>query len=223
MNIIIKNQNKTKSDFNNWFDSSCLPNILTKAKTLDKKECFEIYKYFLQYRPLIIFEFGVQYGCSTRFFLELSNHLNLNVVLHSFDIKNNVKYAEFKQFFMHIQDITEHVDSVFKELPKPDLVFLDAHPYQLTKNIMKKCLKNQINFMTHDVSQEIGKIRASKRTNQFTNFSPSTGAEWELYTICELISQDLWTSTSYHNDKIDVKIITGKYGLAICQHKSQLK
>jgi len=207
------------TEFNKWFESTDLPNILNKAKTIDRKECFEIYKYFIQYRPSVIFEFGVQFGCSTRFFLELAKHLNLNVNMHCFDIKNIIKFVEPNQITMHIEDITNKVEEVFNSLPKPDLIFLDAHPYQLTKILVQKCLEEKINFMAHDTSQEIGKIETAKRTNNFTNFSNSIVAAWELYILCELISQDLWTNPEYHNDKLDLNITTGRYGLAICQHK----
>lgn len=208
-------------NFDNWFDNSVLPKILSKAKTIDKKECKEIYNYFVRKKPKRIFEFGVQYGCSTRFFLELSEFLKLPLELHSFDISNNVKYADPEKFKLHIKDITTNVDETFNELGYPDLVFLDAHPYKITKNLMNKCLNERIDFMAHDVSQKIGRIRASKRTNNFTNFSIDTGAEWELYTLCELISKDLWNNDNYMSNDLQVKIITGRYGLGIVEHKEK--
>lgn len=206
-----------KYKFDKWFNSSDLPKILTKAKTLHGKECFEICKYFIEHKPKVIFEFGVQYGCSTRFFLDLADFLDMKIELHSFDIKNIVKYADANKFHMHVGDITNKVDEEFANLPKPDLVFLDAHPYQFTKNVMQKCLDDKIDFMCHDVSQNIGVKIAGERTKQFTDFS-IVNAAWELYVMAELIDKSLWTKPVYRDKNIDVKIITGKYGLSICQN-----
>ena len=52
------------------------------------------------------FEGTVQYGCSTRVFLETAKWLNYKIVLNSWDVLDSVKCVDKKDFKLHIEDIT---------------------------------------------------------------------------------------------------------------------
>jgi hypothetical protein len=203
-------------NFDILFNESDLPWVLKQAKTLSKNECFEIFEYMQRYKPINIIEFGVQYGCSTSVFLEIAKWMNHKIVLNSWDIRDSVKCADKKEFKLHIEDITGREEVILDYAP--DLVFLDAHPYVLTKNIVQICLREKIDFMCHDVSVDIYN-RAKQRSNNFTNHSPLTMAEWELYVLCELINEDLVSKNFFENENLTVRCIRDKYGLAIIQHK----
>jgi len=206
-------------DFDLLFDRSDLPYVLKQAKTLSKEECRAIYNYFEEYKPKRILEFGTQYGCSTRVFIEISKWFGLDAEVHSWDINCQIRKdcVDRNSFTFHQEDITgkeKHIIDTFR----PDLVFLDAHPYELTKNLMTVCIEKDINFMCHDVSVEIYE-RSKLRSNNFTNKNPSNGTEWELYLLKELISKDIINRDFFENDKIIVECVRDRFGLAIIKTK----
>lgn len=208
------------NDFDTFFDGSVLPKVIKMDRTLSKKECEHVYDYFKVYRPKLMFEFGVQFGCSSRIFLEISKNLNTQTVLHSWDIRDAIKKQVINRedFSLHIEDVTGREKSVFDKY-NPDMVYLDAHPYLLTKNIMEICIERRINFMTHDVVSSIGYERTKKRTNNFTDFSIQTNANWELYLLCKLFNDTLWKNDNYEDEKVSVKCIRDSCGLAIIKFK----
>jgi len=206
--------------FKDLYENSDLPSVLKEAKTLSMNECEEIYNYMEKNRPKVILEFGTQFGCSTRVFLEIAKWLEYEVQLHSWDIVNVVKpkCVNQKDFSLHIEDITHKTTKIINR-HNPDLVFLDAHPYKLTKNLMDECLNRKITFMAHDIGFEVGKKRAAVRSDNFTNFSNDTKTEWELYLLCNLISEDLWEKDYYEDENMTVKCTRDRYGLAIVEFK----
>lgn len=203
--------------FDDHFDNSKLASVLKKAKTLSKEECRAIYSYMETHRPKTILEFGVQFGCSTRAFLEMSEWLGLDINLHSWDIVDVIKKAcvQRDQFTFHKEDITGKEEEVILK-HKPDMIFLDAHPYYMTKALMQVCLKHKINFLTHDVAYRLYEA-LGKRSQNFQN-KDEYGA-WELYILAELFSQNLLTDDSYEDDRVRITCIRDEWGLAIVEVK----
>lgn len=205
--------------FDELFDNSRLPNILSMAKTLSKEECGHIYNYMNKYKPSVVLEFGTQFGCSTAVFLQISEWLNLDIDLHSWDIVDQIKpqCVDKLKFKFHKCDITGNEEEIITRYV-PDMVFLDAHPYAITKGLMKSCLKHKIDFLCHDISLPIFE-RAKERSNGFTNTDPSTLAEWELYLLGELISPSLLEDDSFEDNNVSVNCYRDKFGLAIIEVK----
>ncbi len=205
------------SAFDDLFDKSPLPIVFKQAKTISKEECRAVYDYMNECRPKTILEFGTQYGCSTCMFICLAKWLKTDIKLHSWDILDQVKgiCINKNHFMLHIEDITGKEEEVFQRY-KPDMLFLDAHPYILTRNLVKICLRDKIDFMCHDVSLAI--INALKARSN--NFKDTTiyGA-WEPYVLSELIDKKILTDDYYENDQVVVKCIRDKYGLAIVRNK----
>ena len=204
-------------DFSSLYDNSKVPEILTQDRTISKTECEFVYRHMVTHKPSVMFEVGVNYGCSTRAFYEMSKWAGLEMDLHAWDIVDMVRYIDKDKFALHIEDITgEEVKSFDKY--DPDLVFLDAHPYDITKNIMELCLKRRINFMTHDVAFRV--FEASRnRTNGFTNRNILKGVAWELYLLGALINTKLWRDDHYEDDNLKVECIRDHCGLAIVTFK----
>jgi hypothetical protein len=205
--------------FDDFFDNSALPRVLKQARTLVKEECREIFSHMSSCKPHTILEFGVQYGCSSRVFVEMAKWLDLKMELNSWDVVDAVKKDCISKtdFKLHIEDVTGKEKEVFDRY-SPDLVFLDAHPYRLTKSIMQECLSRKIDFMTHDVEQFVFD-RAKKQSKNFTDFS--VYVDWELYILGELISKDLYTKDYYENDLLTAKCFRGHGGggLSIIEFK----
>lgn len=205
--------------FDKLFDNSDLGRILGMAKTLSKEECRQIYNYMQEHKPKVILEFGVQYGCSTAVFLHISEWLGLDIELHSWDIVDCIKTecVDRDKFSFHSQDVTGKENRIIEEY-NPDMIFLDAHPYAITKGLMESCLVNKVDFLCHDVSPAIFE-RARERTHGFTNKSPETMAEWELYLLGELISPTLLTEDVFENELLKVKCYRDRFGLAVVEIK----
>ena len=206
-------------DFDSLFDSSVLPDVLAQARTLCKEECREIFKYMDIKRPKTIMEFGVQYGCSSRVFVEMGNWFGYKVNLHSWDIADQVRESCISKldFNLHIMNVTGSESEVIEKYA-PDLIFLDAHPYKMTKSLMSECLSRKIDFMCHDVELELLE-RARKQSKNFIDFN--VYVDWELYILGQLISKSLFDEDHYENDEIVVDCIRGNNGggLAIIQNK----
>lgn len=200
--------------FDILFDTSCLPDTLKKAKTISKKECESIYYYMKKYKPVNILEFGTQYGCSTRAFLEMAKWIGYKINLHSWDILDSVRCVDKNEFCFHLEDISKKEELLLDY--KPNLVFLDAHPYYMTKNIMQICLREKINFICHDVSDDVYNT-TKERSKNFSNLS--CYAAWESYILQELIYKDILSVTSYENNFLFVDFTIDRYGIAIIRHK----
>ena len=206
-------------EFDDFFGSNNLPEILKKAKTLSKNECNSVFEYMRGKKEITLFEFGTQKGCSAAVFLQIGKYFGIKMDLHSWDIKDLVQKSVVnkKDFTLHIEDITNRERVVFDKY-RPNLVFLDAHPYELTKNIVSICLERKIDFMCHDVSLDIYE-RTKNRTCNLSDKSNGNGGTWELPIMGELISESLLTHDSFENEKLIVNCVRDKYGLAIIKFK----
>lgn len=203
--------------FDDLFDKSKLPYVLKQAKTLSKEECRAIYEYMKEYRPKTILEFGVQYGCSTGVFVEISKWLDLKIDLHSWDIIDAIKKdcVNKKDFTFHKEDISGNEDRILEKY-KPDMIFLDAHPYSMTKKLMQSCLNRKINFLAHDVALRLYNV-LKKGSNNFAD--KSFYGAWELYILAELFSQNLLDNDTYESEKVSITCVRDQWGLAIVKVK----
>jgi len=201
--------------FDELFDKSALPKVIKMAKTLSKEECRAVYGYMQQKKPQVILEFGVQYGCSTAVFIEMAKWLDIKLQLHSWDLADLVKCSDRKEFKLHIEDVTGKEEETILKY-RPNMIFLDAHPYRLTKKLMLLCLKYKIDFLTHDVAVDIYK-ELGERTNNFQN-KEEYGA-WELYILRELFGDKVVTDNEFENEQVRIKMVRDKYGLSIVEVK----
>jgi len=206
------------NSFDKLFDNSCVPKALKVNRSLSKEECRHIFSYMQERKPKMMLEFGVQNGCSTRAFVEMAKWAKLNMTLHSWDIMDVLKCIGKNEFNFHLGDITGKERAVFDEY-NPDFVFLDAHPYQLTKNIIEICLERKIDFMCHDVVYPVGLQRTCERTNGFSDLRVETNANWELFLLGTLIHTQLWHEDYYENNELEVKCLREHNGLAIVRFK----
>ena len=220
-------------NFDELFDNSFIPEMISSKlhKTLSKKECRAIYYYFKRKKPKNVMEVGVQYGCSTAIFLEIARWLDLEINLHSWDIEDLVKYPSKKNFTLHLENITGREKEVIKEY-KPDVIFIDVHPYKLVKNLMAVCMDNKIDFMMHDI-WKAGLDVARRRSNPDNKPNLPDGVDitvdvgkgtvpWEVYLIGKLIDESIWDNDYYENDDLEVKCTREKLGIGIIEFKRQL-
>ena len=147
-------------------------------------------------------EMGVQYGCSTRVFLETAKWVGIDIELHSWDIIDSIKRrcVDKNQFHFHKEDITGKEQKTI-DIYKPDLIFFDAHPYYLTKTMMQICLDKKIDFMSHDVALTMYES-VRDRSNLFKD--KTTYGAWELRVMEELIGKEVLTEEVVNKEDYDV-------------------
>lgn len=201
--------------FEKKWNSSNLPNIIKGTKTLSRKESYHICQYMEKHKPINMVELGVQLGCSTAIFLEMANWINHKIKLDSWDIVDIAKYPDRNKFTLHVEDITGNEAKMFNEY-MPDLVFLDAHAYNMTRKIMQLCLDRKIDFITHDVSLSLLE-RIRRESNGFVN--KDVYVQWESYLIGDLIDKSLWKKDSFENDGLTATCIRDVFGIIIIEHK----
>lgn len=201
--------------FEEYFLKYNISEVISKVKTLSKGELNFVYKYFEKNKPKSMLEFGVQKGCSTYCFLKLAEYFEYDMSLHCWDIRDSIIYPDRSKFSLHIEDVSEKAQDIINYY-EPDFIFLDAHPYYLTKNFMEECLSKKINFMCHDVALNLIE-RCRKESNNFTKKEAYT--TWEAYLIGELIDKSLWEKDFFENDKFTAICNRDKYGIFILEHK----
>ena len=153
-------------------------------------------------------------------FLEISRWLGNTLSLHSWDVVDAIRFVDKKEFSFHKEDITGREEAEFDKY-NPQLVFLDAHVYPMTKKIMQICIDRKIDFMCHDVSYQIGVVVAGERSKGFTTGFEKCYAQWELYIMSELFSKKLMEkdTTYYEDDRAKITILKDLYDLAVVEMK----
>lgn len=203
--------------FERMYKQSDLHHVLNMAKTISKEECRLIYEYFERKRPGVLFEFGTQYGCSTKAFQVIANCLGFDLDIHSWDIVDEVRCIDKSEFHFHLEDITK-TEPNWRDwvgLVRPDTVFLDAHPYELTKGLIETCLKYKIDFIAHDIDCY---ERARKESSNFKDKTVIT--QWESFLVPELVDKSLITEDYFENDKLKATCVRERFGLCIVEMKS---
>ena len=185
------------------------------VKTLSFTESSFIFNYIAKHKPKVIFEFGTQHAVSTRIFYEICKSFGYEPTIHCFDVVDEIKYIDKDKIVFHHEDITGREQQFISDL-KPDLIFLDAHPFQLTSNLVDICLAEKIDFMAHDVSLEIHE-RARVQSDNFQNKGKYTN--WELFILMEKIDKDLDKLDHYSSAEMTIDIIRDRFGLAVIEFK----
>jgi hypothetical protein len=200
-----------------------------QAKTLHKDEQRILHQYISYKKPKIIMELGHQYGLSAAFFIDTTVALGLKTHIHSWDVMIPLMGRPLScssNFSLHLENITGKEKDVL-DFYKPDFLFLDAHAYKLTRNLMKECLHRGIDFVCHDVRLDI-LADLKKTTNNFQKREGMDMCAWEVYLLGELIHKDLWEKDNYEDDlvrvscyrqPIDKIVIERAYGIAVIESK----
>jgi hypothetical protein len=115
--------------------------LLGESKTLVFEEAFLFFVAASLLRPQQVVEIGTQLGKSTRRLVDMLTYLKLNSRVTCFDIVNDVRFVSAAEVDLRIQDITDTFGENVLIPLAPELIFLDAHPYHLTRNAIAAYLK----------------------------------------------------------------------------------
>ena len=203
-------------NFDYLFNQSGLSQMLSKAKTLSKEECRLLFEYVSRKKPRTILEFGTQYGCSTKVFLEIAKWLGIPLILHSWDIIDVVKEVSKRDFIFHLENVTGRELPIIEEY-QPDFVFLDGISFELAKNMMNICLSKKIDFMLHSITRALYE-RVRIASNNFTFFDMYV--PWESYLLVKLAGLDMLDKDFFENSEFKITCRKELYGVCIVEMKN---
>lgn len=162
-----------------------------ERKTLNFEEAFVIYAILAHTRPpRPIVEIGTQYGRSTRRILDILDRLDLKNDVVCFDIEDRVEAFAPDEAALVVEDITGRFRERVLDRIHPCLIYLDAHPYRLTKEVILDVLQHTRDcvLVMHDSGKALcNPDMALDRDDP--DITSATG-HWERHVLCEVFGVD---------------------------------
>jgi hypothetical protein len=159
-----------------------------ERKTLNFEEAFVVYAILARTRPDgPIVEIGTQYGRSTRRILDMLPALGLENEVVCFDVEDQVNAFEPEEARLVIEDLTgKFRHRVLDEL-SPSLVYLDAHPYYLTREVILDVLEHSHDcaLVMHDSGRALCNPNMTISRDDPASITSATG-HWERHVLCEV-------------------------------------
>jgi hypothetical protein len=191
---------------------------LGESRTLSFEEAFLIYLSIGHLQPAQVVEIGTQFGKSTRRIVDMLNLLSLNSHVTCFDILDEMKYVSHDEVRLVIRDVTKDFQSSVLSKINPGLIYLDARPYHLLKNVITSYLEWSLThpciLAIHDCSPGLYNPRMWISRSRQDGISSRTGV-WERHVLGEIFG--------VVNDKLDevctsshhLRIFNTQHGLAL--------
>lgn len=160
---------------------------LGERKTLCFEEAFIIYVIVKLFRPgPTIVEIGTQFGLSTRRIIDITNLAGLDSRVICFDIEDQVKHFSPGEAQLILKDVTHTFGQDVLGIHAPGLIYLDAHPYCLLKNVISEVLNysGDLILAVHDCSLGLYNPNMKLRKDA-PNITSHTGM-WERHVLAEV-------------------------------------
>jgi hypothetical protein len=192
---------------------------LGERKTLCFEEAFLLYLAVLRSQPDQVVEIGTQYGKSTRRILDILQFTGLkSSQLTCFDVIDEVKYFSKDEAVLELYDVTNTFrDYVLLRL-KPGLIYLDAHPYWLLRNVISEFMdwsKENSSILTiHDCSPFLYKPKMKIMKEDVGAISSRTG-HWERHVLSALFQTPNHRIDNVHTQTHRMRIFSTPHGLAL--------
>jgi len=162
---------------------------LGELKTLCFEEAFLLCVAMETLRPRSAVEIGTQYGKSTRRILDMIAWLGVDCRLACFDTVDQVRFFRPAEAELVLTDVTGRFREQVLQARRPQLIFLDAHPYPLLKEVITATMAaNDCVLAIHDCGPGLCNPRMTlPRSNP--NVTSSTGV-WERHVLAEIHDVD---------------------------------
>jgi hypothetical protein len=161
-----------------------------ERKTLNLEEAFALYAFLDIARPeRPIVEVGTQYGRSTRRILDMLAALGMSNQVVCFDVEDQVRHFRADEAGLRIEDLTDRFREALLEPLAPALVFLDAHPYRLTREAITDVLeRDDCVLAIHDCGRALCNPNMALDRDD-PHITSATG-HWERHVLCEVFGVD---------------------------------
>jgi hypothetical protein len=200
--------------------------ILGERKTLCFEEAFIIYVILACFRPPTIVEIGTQYGKSTRRIIDIKDLMKTNSRVICYDVVDEVKHFTPDEAQLILNDVTHTFRQDVLGAYAPGMIYLDAHPYHLLKNVISEFLSypGDCILAIHDCSRGLCNPNMTLSRDEL-NITSNTGV-WERHVLAEIFGvknpmsdqlDDIYTSTHH------LKVFGTPHGLAVIQPKRLLR
>jgi hypothetical protein len=158
-----------------------------ERKTLNFDEAFVIFATLSVLDPRgPIVEIGTQHGRSTRRVLDMLGLLERRREVICFDIEDQVDSFSSEEATLRIEDLTGRFRETVLDQIAPGLVYLDAHPYHLTKEVITDVLDHADGCVLaiHDCGRALCNPNMELDKDDL-NITSATG-HWERHVLCEV-------------------------------------
>src|SRR3989344_3403627 len=195
-----------------------------ELKHLCTEEAFLLFLLFKKFRPTNIVEIGTQYGKSTRRIIDMKKLLDLTAPIVCYDIEDRVKYfKKGEEAELRLSDLTNNFKKEILDSFAPGLIYLDAHPYHLLKEVLGEVVKDgRWVIATHDCGLGTCNPLMTIPKSSYEYITSSTGF-WERYILAPLFGfkqPEDPTMNDSANSTYRMRIFSTLHGLAVMVPRS---
>ena len=198
---------------------------LGQVGTLSSEEAFVLHCLCARYQPPELIEIGTHQGKSTRRILDSLADLQLKTSVTCFDIEDLVTCFKRDEAQLLLQDVTDSVEDDILNRYAPGIIYLDAHPWRLLKNVIEAVLRREDWLLAvHDCSPILCNPKMTISKDEPGLITMRTG-HWERHVLAEVFGladpldprlNDLETDT--HR----LRIFGTQHGLGVLLPKAML-
>lgn len=191
---------------------------LSENKTLNFEEAFLLYLSAMQVRPANVVEIGSQYGKSTRRILDLLAALDLTTPVTCFDVVDELHYVRHDEINQVLKDVTNSFTADVLMPLAPGLVYLDAHPYSLVRNVVKEFVAwsqaRPAVLAIHDCTPAMYNPHMVVGKEDYRMITSRTGV-WERYALGEVFGVSPTAVDDISTATHRLRVFSTRYGLAL--------
>lgn len=191
---------------------------LGESKTLNFEEAFLLYLAAAQVRPANVVEIGAQHGKSTRRILDLLAGLELDAAVTCFDVVDELHYVGHDEVKLVLKDVTNSFTATVLTPLAPGLIYLDAHPYSLVRNVVKEFVawsqEKRAILAIHDCSPAMYNPHMWGDREDYRTISSRTGV-WERYALGDVFAASPAAVDDIRTATHRLRVFATRYGLAL--------
>ena len=159
---------------------------LGQIGTLSSEEAFVIHCLTAIYQPPELIEIGTHQGKSTRRILDSIGHLQLKTRVTCYDIEDLAQYFSPDEATLVLRDVTDSVERDILDRYPPGIIYLDAHPWHLLKNVVAAVLRREDWLLAiHDCSPILCNPKMTISRDEPSLITMRTG-HWERHVLAEV-------------------------------------
>lgn len=192
------------------------------AKTLDVAEGFAVWALVKHERPRVVVELGTQRGLSARLWKEALNAYVPDHQLILCDLEDYRAFIADDEATFLRGDARVTLAEIFASR-QVDLLFNDAHPYDLIKWSVAEALSRNVRILAfHDVGYHHPRAVARPETAQVPVDERSRHGDdyrqhghWERHVMAELLDPRIAERDSVETDSMRIEIFDSLFGFGV--------
>ena len=213
------------SDYQALMASKRHASALGQTGTLSSEEAFVLHCLTARFQPAELIEIGTHEGKSTRRILDGIARLRLDTKVTCFDIEDIVRYFSPREATLVLRDVTDSIAEDVLDRYAPGLIYLDAHPWRLLKNVIAAVLLREDWLLAiHDCSPILCNPKMTISRDQPGLITARTG-HWERHVLAEVFGLEDPLDPRLNDletDRHRLRIFDTQHGLGLIVPKALL-